>query len=239
MLKKQLLLSMFMMVSCVKTGVYVLADLPQEVSEVIQEAQEVLSKKVAELNTQDRTEYIFQNTQFSPHLSLAFVSQEELPIQEVKQKFADLIQELQSIAGRHTNIDLSKNFEEASIDYWPGKFEVECGGSKKQNYLNVVLKATNNLAFANLAQDVSKTLEGKYSVKQRFPFSPHITIGRIYDKNDNPIDPLLKQKLEAAAVSAEKRATTSKQLSIMVKEFKLKGHDGSEEKFSFLKKINS
>ena len=236
MIKKQLLLSLLVIVSHIQTGVYVLVDLPKEVTEVIQEAQDALCKKVAIVNEQEGAHYIFQNTQFSPHLSLAFVSQEELPIQEVKQKFAGLIEELQQITGKHSSIDLSKNFADAAIDYWPGKFEVECGGSKKKNYLNVVLKASNNLAFANLAQDVSRTLEDKYNVKQRFPFSTHITIGRICDKNDSPIDASLKQKLESIAISTEKKAAVSKPLSILIEELKLKGHDGSEEKFVLLKK---
>jgi 2'-5' RNA ligase len=235
MIKKQLLLSLLAMVSHVQTGVYILAELPNEVTEIIQEAQDVLSKKIGMINERDNGNYIFQNAQFSPHLSLAFVSQEELPIQEVKQKFSGLIEELQQIAGKHRSIDLSKNFADAAIDYWPGKFEVECGGSKKKNYLNVVLKASNNLAFANLAQDVSTTLEDKYNVKQRFPFSTHITIGRICDKNDSLIDLSLKQKLEAIVISTEKKATVPKPLSILIEELKLKGHDGSEEKFVLLK----
>lgn len=236
MIKKQVLLSLLVMASYVQTGVYILAELPKEVAEVIQEAQDTLSKKIAIINERGNGNYIFQNTQFSPHLSLAFVSQEELPIQEVKQKFTGLIEELQQITGKHSSIDLSKNFADAAIDYWPGKFEVECGGSKKKNYLNVVLKASNNLAFANLAQDVSKTLEDKYNVKQRFPFSTHITIGRICDKNDSAIDASLKQKIEAIAINAEKKTVVSKPLSILIEELKLKGHDGSEEKFVLLKK---
>jgi hypothetical protein len=236
MFKKQLLLLLFVIASCVQAGVYVVADLPQEVAGVIQEAQEIFSKKIAALNAQENADYIFQNTHYSPHLSLAFVSQEELPIQEVKQTFANLVEELRLIAGKHTHIDLSKNFEDAAIDYWPGKFEVDCGGSKKKNYLNVVLKATNNVAFANLAQDVSKTLEENYNIKQKFPFSTHITIGRICDKNDNPIDASLKQKLEAIVLNADERAMNANKLSIMVEALKLKGHDGSEEKFVLLKK---
>lgn len=227
MIKKKVLFSLLVMASCVQAGVYVLVELPKEIAQVIQEAQDTLSKNIAIINERDGTGYIFENTQFSPHLSLAFVSQEELSIQEVKQKFAGLIEQLQRIAGKHNQIDLSKNFEDAVIDYWPGKFEVECGGSKKKNYVNVVLKASNNLAFVSLAQDVSKALEDKYSVKQRFPFSTHITIGRICDKNDNPIDQSLKQKLEAIVISTD---------SILVEELKLKGHDGSEEKFVLLKR---
>lgn len=236
MIKQQLLLSLLVMVSHIQTGVYVLAELPKEVAEVIQEVQDTIFNKIKIINEQDSSSYIFQNTQFSPHLSLAFVSQEELPIQEVKQKFAGLIEELQQITSKHSSIDLSKNFADAAIDYWPGKFDVECDGSRKKNYLNVVLKASNNLAFANLAQDVSKTLEDKYNVKQRFPFSTHITIGRICDKNDFPIDASLKQKIEAIAISSERKTTASKSLSILIDEIKLKGHDGSEEKFVLLKK---
>ncbi len=234
MIRKQLLLSLLVIAFHIQTGIYVLAELPKEVAGIIQEAQDVLSKKIAIINERDDGSYIFQNTQFSPHLSLAFVSQEELPIQEVKQKFVGLIEELQQIAGKHGSINLSQNFADAAIDYWPGKFEVECAGSKKKNYLNVVLKASNNLAFANLAQDVSKALEEKHNVKQRFPFSTHITLGRICDREDKPIDTITLQKqLENILIMDNTATKTSNQkLSITLTEFKLKGHDGSEEIFT-------
>lgn len=236
MIKKQLLLSLLMMVSHIQTGIYVVADLPRKVTKIVQEAQNDLSKKIAILNERDGGSYIFQNTQFSPHLTLSYVSKEKLPIQKVKRKFPGLIEELQQIAGKHSSIDLSNNFADAVIDYWPGTFKVKCGGSIKSNYWNVVLKLSNNRAFTDLAQDVSKTLKDKYNIEQTFPFSAHVTIGIICDKNDRPIDQALKQELEAIAISTKKKTTVSKSLSIIVEEFKLKGHGSSEEKFALFKK---
>jgi 2'-5' RNA ligase len=235
MIKKQPLLLLLLMALHIQSGVYVLADLSKEVAEVIRAAQDVLSEKVAALNKQDKTDYIFQSTQYFPHLSLAFVSQEELPIQEVKQKFAGITEALKHIAENCTRIDISKNFEDTTIDYWPGKFEVVCGDSKKRNYLNVVLKASHNSALVNLAQAVGNMLQEKYNVQQRFPFSTHITIGRIYDRKDTPIDDIaLKQRLEdVSVIDTEEESSQHKDISIVIDEFKLKGH-GSEERFMFL-----
>ena len=64
------------------------------------EAQDVLSKKIAIINEQDNGSYMFQNTQFSPHLTLSYVSKEKLPIHKVKGKFPGLIEELQQMAER-------------------------------------------------------------------------------------------------------------------------------------------
>ena len=232
MIKKQALLSLLVLTLRMEAGVYILADLPQGVAEIAQNAQDALVQDIVKLNAQNETAYLFQSAQFSPHLSLAFVSQEELSAQEAQKKFSGITQALQDIASKHAQINISNNFKDAAIDYWPGKFEVACGGSQKKNYVNVVLKASNNPELAKLVQNITTVLKEKYNIEQRFPFSTHVTIGRICDRHDKPIDATLKQKLEKiSAGHVEKQSSKHKKNLIQLDEFKLKGHDGSEEKF--------
>jgi 2'-5' RNA ligase len=236
MIKKQtIVLMMLIAVFQTQAGVYVLVELPKVIIEKVQEAQQQMALKVKELNTQeDGTVYEFQSAQFAPHLSLAFVSQEELSVRDAQEKLPNITQELQGITYNHKTIDIGTHFKDAAIDYWPGKFEVECGESKKKNYMNVVLKASNNEGLLNLANDIRKVLKEKYNIEQRFPFSTHVTIGRVYERDDKPLDDSLRQGLEkiGAAVAAYQSSKYEKPVAIVVDTFKLKGHDGSEELFA-------
>lgn len=218
--------------SVIHPGVYILCDLPKEVSAIVQENQEALMSKIEAFNKEKETAYIFQKAPFSPHLSLAFVNQDQLSVKDITEKYPALSKDLQEIAAKHTQVDITSNFKDAAVDYWPGKFEIEIGGSKKKNYVNIVLKASNNNMLTQLAASVGYVLKEKYNIEQRFPFSTHITLGRICDQNDASID----KSLETALKANNKKHESDKVAALMLTQFKLKGHDGSEEVFKLSEK---
>ncbi len=85
-----------------------------------------------------------------------------------------------------------------------------------------MLKASDNPTLSHLATSIGEALE-KYNIKQRFPFSAHFTVGRICEQNDGEVGELkakLPQQIKAKVATA-----------IVLNQFKLKGHDQSEEVF--------
>jgi 2'-5' RNA ligase len=167
----------------IHSGVYVLINVPDEISDIVRENQQYMHNAVKEISQN----LIFDPAQFSPHLSLAFVSQDDLPFEEIEKKYPELIKKLEEIAQTSSTIDITDNFKKATVAYWDGKFEVDCGGKKKKNYLNVVLKMDNNQKLSTLAQKISEKLKEQYKIEQRFPFSAHITLGRICNQDDKPL----------------------------------------------------
>ncbi len=203
-------------------GVYLLINLPEEVQRIVNAEQEKLEQDIQKINAQQNSSYAFDAAKFSPHISLAFVSQEQLSVDQTKQKFAGLSDELTIIAQQFNPTDISNVFKHMSRAYWQGKFEVACGGSKKKNYINAILKATPNEPLAALSATITTMLQQKYDIKQAFPFSIHLTLGRIYDINDQPINTTFDTK------NIEQQDTAP----LIVKAFTLKGHDGSEAIFN-------
>ncbi len=143
---------------------------------------------------------------------------------EVEDQFAGLIPFLKELAQKTEAIDVAENFEKANIEYWPGKFEVECGGSKKKNYLNAVLKATNNPSLVKLAAEVNSHLQKQYRISQIFPFSAHFTPGRICEKQDAPVADLVAQ--------LPKKGVMPKEMGkILLDKLKLNSHDRKSKSF--------
>ena len=185
--------------SSVNPGVYVLLDTPF-MKDAIERNQQVIKEAVAQDQTaiacrvagQDGS-YNFYEGAFAPHLSLAFISQDELSVAQTEERFPELDAALSRIAEESGPIDLSDSIANASLEYWLGKFQVDCGGSKKSNYLNVVLKVKSNPALAGLVARVTQAIKETTGAEQRFPFSAHFTLGRICEAHDGPVQQLVDQ----------------------------------------------
>ncbi|MFA6066485.1 MAG: hypothetical protein WC707_04885 [Candidatus Babeliaceae bacterium] len=213
--------------SITKTGVYILIAFPAAVTEIIDEKRNRIVKFIQEINCKKTSSYVFEATAFSPHLSLAFVSQEELSIDMVNKKFPELTSSLQKIAQEFKTISITDNVNNAQLEYWPGKFEIECGGLKKKNYVNVVLKTSDNATLTQLATRITGYLKDTYKIEQKFPFSAHITIGRICESHDAPVEELRQELLQ-------QKVPTKTVGTLDMSAFKIKGHDNSEEIFKLL-----
>lgn len=219
----KLLITLVAICPVARCGVWVIIDLPEQVRDVIAQAQKILLQDIQEINEQTNSSYLFAETPFAAHISLAFVSEERLSVQQIEEKFIGLQQELKEKSKIFSPENISDIFRCPSIAYWPGKFEVECGGSKKKHYINAVLKATPNEFLNDLSTDIRNMLLEQYGIKQAHLFSVHATLGKIYQAYDEPIE--LSQ-------FKEKYIEQQDIAPFIVKEFKLKGHDGSEETFT-------
>ncbi|MEX0940829.1 MAG: hypothetical protein WDZ41_05710 [Candidatus Babeliales bacterium] len=221
------MIALVLITSSVNAGVYLLSETPEGFINVIKQNQAVISKELNHINNQAQNKnYLFQPAQFSPHLSLAFVSQDQINIEQTKEKYPRFIDELRNIAAQSKAIDITQSVDQMSIDYWQGKFEIEYDGVKKKNYLNVVLKLANNPELIKLANRIGDLLKEKYQIEQRFPFGAHFTLGRICEQNDDQSTTDLGKML-----SNKEKLVDTFVGSILLDSFVLKGHDGSEEIF--------
>lgn len=215
-----------------QAGVIISFDLPQEVSAFVDRKQTMLNAEIQKLNDQHDTGYIFDRGQFAPHLSLAYVSQDALNMEQIHNHYKELPESLGAIAKHNEIIDIGPNLEHAILTFWPGKVDVECGGAIKKNYVHVVLKMSENPALHYLATQVHDVLKKKYNINQPFSFTPHVTLGIICQKNDLPID--ISQLTRNIVLQAEAGKDVPLD-RIVLDSFKLTGHDGSEIEFKMQK----
>lgn len=206
-------------------GVVVLVDLPQDVmQEIMQVAQESAAKVVNDVAQENKVALQFSESPYLPHISLAFVSPDKLNNEQIKEKYAALLPNFKKIAQGADSIDLSEAVKSPEVNLWPGRFEMECGGSKKKNYQNLVLALGASAALSTLAEQVRGSIETEYDITQRFPFSAHLTLGRICEKDDQPLSPELLASLKE---TLEKKIGSEVQElpEVKVRKFMLKGDD--------------
>lgn len=209
-------------------GVVVLIDdLPREIAEFVKKEQDSLQEKIKNLNGEEGTPLAFEPSQFQTHFSLAFVSRDEISVAEIEKKLPGLVNELHIVSQEFQSTDISDTFKNLTSTYWPGKVDVLCGGSKKKNYLNAVLKATPHPVLIQITHKIREMLQEKYAIEQLFPFSLHLTLGRIYHQNDSP----LSAELVNAFMLNPLTIQGPEMEPLLLNKFKLKGHDGSEEVF--------
>ncbi|OGB97874.1 hypothetical protein A3F06_04395 [candidate division TM6 bacterium RIFCSPHIGHO2_12_FULL_36_22] len=208
--------------SSLRAGVYIVVDLADntDAKQLINKIQEKIKKQLEELNANSSCTYSLELPAFTPHLSLAFVSQGPLNLENIKQDYPELISQLKTIAKDIDPIIIdAKNIKTTA---WDGKFSVEHDGITKKNYLNIVSKLLENKSLSALAFRIAQLLNAEYNIEQKFTFSPHITIGRVFEKQDRSVAEVknIFDELESTSIP-----------SIQINEFQLKGHDGSAENF--------
>jgi len=223
------LLASLLMTGFAHAGVFVMIESPH-VTQLVQDNKKLIAHEVAEFNAQvpgNKQQLAFEPDKWDAHITLDFIDQDAvMKAQDAEKKYHKLEQNLRLIAKKSSPINITQNIEESRIAYWPGAAPMMLGGSKKQNYVTVVLKLGDNKHLADLADRIARLLEAEYGIKQRFPFSAHLTLGRIYEVNDNPVMPIVPQLTTEPHVESifEK---------INVHAFKLKGAGGSEIEFPF------
>lgn len=229
-MKKLILIPTLLFSSLAHAGVFVMIESPL-VIQLVQENKKLIAQEVQALNArtsaqESKKQYIFEPDKWGAHITLAFIDQDPaLKAEDAEQKYSKLEQYLRLIAKKTSPINITDNIEESVIAYWPGAAPMVLGGSKKQNYVTVVLKLGNNRHLSDLAELITRQLEVAYGIKQRFPFSAHLTLGRIYEVNDAPVAPIVSQLTTEPIVESVER--------IKIHEFKLKGAAGSQVVFPF------
>lgn len=180
----------------VNPGIHVMGDLPADLSvTLIQPTQTATTNALKSYCQEAELEgpYKFGPSPFNPHLSLAFIEQNDLPADEIEKKYPGLCTELTKIAELHPPVTLNECLSNLTIEAWDGKFKVMHEEKQKEHYLNIVLKLGDCPQLNELSAAIVKMLNSKYNIAQRFPFSAHLTLGRIYTDEDKPINPEIKE----------------------------------------------
>jgi len=202
-------------------------DAPASVTKFLQKIAEQIKKRVEESSQEDDNHFEFDTSiEYGHHITVNYVSPKVQPVDEylesLEGKKEEVLCGLQEIAQENSEIDISENLVNGKFDYWKGLFEK----AGRKNYYNVVLKF-ESLALSELAAQIGRLLEAK----QRSPFSAHFLLGRIFEKDDKPLDQLI-EKLKKDSVLAPEIAENREKISLKISEFKLKGDEKSEIVFA-------
>lgn len=217
-----------------QAGVVVVVDAPEKMNALVQHMSENIQQSLAQINEAENTKYQFDPAAYQPHITLAFITNKPLSLEELKQQSPELLTSLEAVAKKQDKILLAESLKNADIELWPGKFEVECNGAKKTNYLNVVIKLNDAQELKKIADALDTELQqNSLYLPRKFPFSAHVTIGRISEENNSSVAELvalLKTKLNEHKNTVD---TTDDKQSSVISYFELKGHDGSAKAFPF------
>jgi 2'-5' RNA ligase len=220
----------------IHAGVIISCELPQSICQMVQDKQALLRVMIQKMNEQQSTAYIVQDTQFAPHISLAYVGQNALSVRQIDAQYPALLTDLQNIAQHHAIIDLTPHIAHATVEFWPIQSATDSSGIAKKSYLNVVLKIAENPALVRLATNLHDVLKETGGITQPFPFIAHITLGKIYENNGQFPDAADLKKL-ASDLQAD-LANSMSDVTTICHTFSLTGHDHSEVTFELAEEID-
>lgn len=214
-------------------GVVILGEVPEAVKQFLAKAQAVVQERLEHANSQSQEQYFFERGTYSPHITLAYVSDKELSMSQLEQTEPKLIDNLTELAHNTQPIDMHEGIKESHLVIWPGKRESVYEGNKYKNYAILVLKMKTSAQLLHLVENLDKTLEKHPTTcKREFPFSPHVTIGWLYDKKDVDTAPIV----EAVKPALEKLVAEFKtDQPFSLDSFKLSTHDKKQIIFSYKK----
>lgn len=211
------------------SGVIIGVDIPKEAAESVVEQQEKIKKQLEALSKETGRKYVFDGGEYSPHITVAFITEDKKTAQNYLEENGSAQEKLAQIASHSGPIDISNDMQHAKLDCWKGtpppRTKIKCGENEAvKHYCNIVLKLADSKDLNKLA----KELDEQFELKRLYPFSPHVTIGRVCSEDDQPIDGMVDQlKKRLVGIQA------SKQQQFAIESFKLKGEEKTEEEFIF------
>ncbi len=199
-------------------GVVVLVEVPVESKALLEDSAKVVESVASQAG------YTFQQVSYSAHITLAFVSQERVTVKSFLENNPELESDLKVISNQYKKFDISSSIAYGAIDCWQGTFEIDYNDKKIKNYYNIVLKLKDSSELFDLAQAIRTILEEKYKIKQAFPFSAHITIGRVFEENGQEVSPDIVDQLKKSTLS---EFLVSGSVVCLVNLFKLQGEENT------------
>lgn len=174
----------------VQAGVVILAEVPDALKLLLVKAQEKVQEYVDQNNKQSQQQYLFEKNEYAHHLTLAYLTNQELNLQQLEDADPILGSSLMQLAAQTPPLLVTTHLNESGIMILPGKFERNFGGKTYKKYAILTLKINATAQLVEFIQLLDSLLANHpIALKRVFPFNPHITIGYIYDTKDS--DPCL------------------------------------------------
>lgn len=215
----------------INAGVVILAEVPEGIKQLIDKTQALVESKIELINKQsEEKHYLFRPGSYSPHITLAYLSNKELSKTQLNHAEPELVVHLAELA-RRPAVDMSDGVKQSQLVVWHGKWENNYEGKNYKNYTILALELKPSKQLLDLVQDLDATLaQHSTALKRELPFVPHVTIGWLYDRDDLDATTVIQLfKTELERVIAEHKTDQS----FTINSFKLSTHDKQEEVFPF------
>ena len=212
-------------------GVVLFAPVPPVWDTILKQGQALIEEKLKE---EQNLQHVFEPSLYVPHISLAYLSDEELTMDKLELQEKALDSELQEFAQTTRCIALD-NLKHTKINAWKGS---KPATYQEKNYNNYAILVAKMEPSEQLTKAVEKldTLLLKHPafLKRKFlPFAPHLTFGYLYAKDDSypkamveKLTPLLQNLIDKAHTQAQPFAIDS---------FTLSTHDKKTKVYQFQK----
>jgi hypothetical protein len=226
--KNKILLPIFLLFSLsasLKAGVILLTEPPQEVIHIIAELQKKAQAIINKINAHDSKKYFFDIPQYDQHISLAYITREELPLKAILEK-APTVHTILQNTGKHLKpIDLTPHLKDAKIVCYKGDQPNSYKGVPKKNYYYIVLELTDSSEFTFLTQSLYGNLK-HLSFKELAPSGrAHLTIGKLFEEKDQIPYEITKTLTNGLAKDVQEMRNFIYDKMWVIGSFTLKGHD--------------
>lgn len=213
-------------------GVVLMAEVPDAIKTLLKKGQDIVQEKINELNaaSKDR-KFAIEISSFAPHMTLAYITDKELSMDELEKEEPTLIGELEALANQGP-IDMSEGIKDSKLEVWTGKWERSYEGKTYKNYNILAIKMKASPQLVKLVDEIYAVLEKHpTAAKRAFPeFNAHVNIGWLYSSDDV----LPTEAVDAVKPALEKLISGFKtEQPFNVTSFKLSTHDKKTRVFPF------
>ena len=219
-------------ISQLNAGVVILAQAPACVQTLLQNARITLKELIQKHNTTNpESKHLVEIDDYVPHLSLAYVTDKELSVQDLEKREPTLNDDLKQLAASNPIMSLQEAVENAEIVIWKGSSTSRFEGKTFDNYGIFVIKMKLSQELATFVAALDTLLEKHpVSEKRQWPFHPHVTVGYVYHDNDQYPEEILnkiKPELEKTIAAFDCKGQAS-----VIDSIKLSTHDKAQKAFA-------
>ena len=172
-------------------SVILLADVPKSLKELIEKTQK---KVTCYINDQCQQTYLFEKATHEPHITLTTITAEKLKLTGIESKDPLLVKDLAQLTNSTLPIDMSKQLQELDLEIFSPTRIRKYQGNTYHNYAILVIKINPTPRLTQFIKNLDETLEQHpIAQKRKLPFVPHITIGWIYEMNDQGVHEIINK----------------------------------------------
>ncbi len=179
-MKKIILLLLILHLSSYPSAI-LYTDVPESLKKL---SQEVQTEVQYQINT-CFSEYIFEPSTYDPHISLAYLSKAKLSLKKLYEQEPLLKDKLLALANRIAPINMNSSIQNLEIELWQTNSPRTYLGTTYTSATIVVIKLPVPHKLLEFTQLIEREMDSLPSIdKRKFDFKAHVTIGWLYDVND-------------------------------------------------------